>query len=395
MILVCEPQCKGLEHAEVNAAMIAVVKKALPSEDIIFFAEKEHSIYVNKALDSQSIRVSNRFLNIPHRNRCNLIMFPRESMIIRKVFTFAAKNGISRVLFCSITSPQLISIKTLSNRHKSIKCLIVLHSILETISKPPSAIIDLPFWLRIWMPLCNTRQIQFLVLGDPILNELAKELPTIKGSVHSIDLPYFYKNTFISNIYKNKIIKFGFFGVGSENKGFDLFIKLAKEIRNSKFGKRSEFILIGRNISKISKEELKDYVITPSSDKPLDRAKFDEIAGKIDYIILLHKARYYRFTASGVFFDALLYIKPIIAIKTSFFDYYFNKLGDIGYLCDNYEELRDVVLNIISTYPIDRYSNQQQELLGGRKLLDIDRISKRFAEIWDESELVQSSDLAR
>jgi len=42
MIIICEPQCIGFEHAEFNAALLSVIKHAFPDEEIMFVAEKEH-----------------------------------------------------------------------------------------------------------------------------------------------------------------------------------------------------------------------------------------------------------------------------------------------------------------------------------------------------------------
>ena len=110
---------------------------------------------------------------------------------------------------------------------------------------------------------------------------------------------------------------------------------------------------------------------------------FADYANDIDYALIFHNPEDYRFSATALFFDALSNSKPIIALKNPFINYYFEKLGDIGYLCDNYDEMKDVVLNILDKNPKSIYRNQKQNLLKGQVELSLYKISDKFAELWN------------
>ena len=61
-----------------------------------------------------------------------------------------------------------------------------------------------------------------------------------------------------------------------------------------------------------------------------------------------HRSARCRLVASATFLDALSYVKPGIYLRNPYVEYYFEQMGDIGYLCDSYEEMREVVLAILS-----------------------------------------------
>jgi hypothetical protein len=64
--------------------------------------------------------------------------------------------------------------------------------------------------------------------------------------------------------------------------------------------------------------------------------------------------------------DAFSHLKPIIALKTPLSEYYFNKMGDIGYLCQSYDDVKNAVLDVLETKPIGRYGCQQDNILARR-----------------------------
>jgi len=72
-----------------------------------------------------------------------------------------------------------------------------------------------------------------------------------------------------------------------------------------------------------------------------------------------------------VMFDAFSHLKPILALKSPFITGYFEKMGNIGYLCDNFAEMKRLVLRLLDHPPVAEYAEQRQALLRGRELLRI------------------------
>jgi hypothetical protein len=101
----------------------------------------------------------------------------------------------------------------------------------------------------------------------------------------------------------------------------------------------------------------------------------------VDYAVFFYPADSYRLTASGAFFDALAFAKPLIAIRNPFFEHYFSRFGDIGYLCDDYAEVKKMVSDILMHGSGGRYERQIKNLLRCRKSLSLEKIGETLAEI--------------
>jgi len=376
MILIFEPQCIGFEHAEFNAAFIKVIEKS-SDDEILFIAEKDHIKNVESLLGVTE-QINFKEIEVPPKEQSNMGRFRQEFGLTKDVFYLADTIGCNQIIFSSIKSPSLIVAKYYLRKFKSINVLIVPHSIIDSIYKIPLSR-DIIFWFNFWFRFFNTPQLKYLLLGKTIKDELVKELPEMEKYFEYIDHPLLFKNYEVDDNHFGKKIVFGFLGVGYRKKGIGDFIKLSEDIKEEYGEDRTNFILVGH----IPEDDFKiedNFPIT-ASKTPLNQADYNKCLEKINYALFFHKAEDYRFTASGAFFDAISYIKPIIAIKNPFLDYYFNLMGDIGYLCENYDEMRDTIFNIIKNPPKERYKQQQLNILQGREKISIEKIAEKFASI--------------
>lgn len=378
MIVLCEPQCVGFEHREVNSALIAVISEAFPEEELLFLAEERHLEQVRDQLEQHSIAINFRAISVPERSLSSFRRHSGDSALVENVFVICEELGAEKTVFCSITSPVLIAIKRVLPGYPRIRCLAVPHGLLRDISRPPVRPAEIPFWFRFWFSHFNNVRLQFLVYGQSILDDLVSVLPHMRGYVNALDHPYFYQLAGDAAHSFGDLVKFGFFGVVHRGKGADTMYRLAEDIGRAGLGDRSEFTLIGYLNDKRLEHLLNSRLNIPSAYKPLDRGRFSTYAKEIDYSVFLYRPSSYRLTASGAFFDALSYIKPIIALKNPFFEHYFNRFGDIGYLCSSYSEVRDCVAEVVRSKPEDRYQGQCRNILAAREEMGIPRLADRF-----------------
>ncbi|NPV51771.1 MAG: glycosyltransferase [Candidatus Methanofastidiosum sp.] len=386
MIIICEPQCVGFEHSEFNAALITVTKYAFPNEKIMFMAEKDHLSLVKETLDSNSVNVEYMEIKAPPRNLIAPILFPFELILIKKVFAITRNLNCDRIIFCSIRRPSLVSVKLMIRIYNDIKCVIVLHNIVEAVTKKPYELTEIPFWLRFWIKFRNISRLRYIALSPSIEIELIKRLPSLKNYVISIDFPYFFqsntKKEFLKTNSKTDAIKFGFFGVANVRKGAENFFKLAKEIKNEKTRYTPEFILIGPVEDK-KLMNITENVFIPSPDKPLSGRDFEKYAEDLDYALIFHKPEQHQLTATASFFDAISYLKPVIAVKNPFVEYYFNEMGNIGYLCDDYSQIKNLILKILNEDQTENYNNQRKKMLDQRERLSFEIIGQKLAKNWE------------
>jgi hypothetical protein len=384
MIIICEPQCVGFEHVEVNAALIAAMSCAFPQEEILFLAEKEHLELVSGMLEDQHVKIQSREIGVPPRFLSNFRRLPRELLLCKNVFDIARNNAANKVVFISITSPTLISIKVLLRFFNEIECIAIPHSILNTITKRPSLVpTETPFWLRFWLVFGNMKRLRYLVLSPYIKERLSMSLPKIGQYVRSVDLPYFFDAEKDSRRFNPDLIRFGAFGVASRSKGTDIFVAMAEEILHAHTPFVPEFVVVGHITNKTIEALKQDSVIIASSDRPLSREDFETRAKSVDYALFLNRPDAFDLVASGSVMDAFSYVRPIIALKQPVFEYYFKTMGDIGYLCESYEEIKERILSILVNKPDERYRAQQCNILNGREQFSPMAVSSQLVTLWN------------
>src|SRR5688572_18277636 len=59
-IVVCEPQCRGFEHAMFNAALLRMIAFAYPEGPLDFLAEPDHLREVRKCLEAFGTGIAER-----------------------------------------------------------------------------------------------------------------------------------------------------------------------------------------------------------------------------------------------------------------------------------------------------------------------------------------------
>lgn len=365
-----EPQCSGFEHVEVNAAMLLTYVNGFPKEKIFFLGEKEHIKLVSENLSDYSLNIEYQSIDLPNIHSSYLSRFCTEFKNVKNVLSFFQKE--QKILLLSITSPTLLSIKLL-NIFFSKNIYIVIHGILETIVEKPKNILKRFFWFKYYLINFNTTKIKYILLGESIKNNLLINYPYLENYLASIDLPYFYNR--VDNVRNNISDKVRFVcpGVASTKKGSHLFFNLARDV--SQYNTSYDFTYVGKFVDDNMLKYVNDYVNIPSKNEALNRERFEKYLNDSDFIVLFYPKDLYRLTASGILFDAIKFEKPIIALKNDFFEYYFNKYGEIGWLCNDYNE----VLNLLKSGIEKRDFSKQFKYL--QEELSIEKQSNIFKDI--------------
>jgi len=378
MIVICELHFRGFGHAQFNAALVALVAEAFPEEGLIFCAEREHLIQVKKGVDTRVATVRFIEVELPDRalreeqrgRRLPFAALLEELALYRRIFRLADKNRAGQIVLCTAAHRNdLVIIKVMLRRFSQISCLVVLHDLQDKISTPQSKRLTPQFFsYRHWLLAGNTSQIHYLLPGPPPLMELGLKnyLPRLQKCISPIDTPYVFADFASSEPFKDDVIYFGFYGHASLRKGADIFFKLANEVSSTRTKYRPIFVLIGDIRDEQLKEMQHTSVNIPAPDEPLTQEEYDKYAKRIDYALFFHVASAYELNGTAAMLDAFSHLKPIIALKTPLSEYYFNKMGDIGYLCQSYDDVKSAVLDVLETKPIGRYGCQQDNILARR-----------------------------
>jgi len=367
-VILVEPQCHNEEHSMVNTLLIKGLLKSSLASNLIFFAEDNH---VNKVSNNlQTINhISFQAIEIPKRGFSNARRLIDEFKLVAKIFLITKKEKSNKILFLSATPAGIYCIKLLSLLYNNIDIFIVLHSMIENIDKKQfMPIWDYPFNITNTLSFIRKKSIKFILFNKFSLLRFEKQYAELSPFFHTIEFPFEYnakekKKTTLNN-NGNKIV-FASIGDFNKRKNSKLFFDLANQYTHT--NSIYEFWFIGR--TEISSINLNNVHLVSSEDI-LDDINYHHYIDLIDYAVFLFNSDFYRYTVSGTLYDAILHTKPILAIRTPFFQDFFLKYGNIGYLCDSYDD----ILDLINSNKIEKnsllYTEQQSNLQKARKDLN-------------------------
>jgi glycosyltransferase involved in cell wall biosynthesis len=391
-IILCEPQCWGFEHALFNAALLETVLRAYPEAQVFFLGEQGHlkqvRSYLNQTLGAS---VTWQSISIPepdydHWGHFSLAGYRKEETWHHQVRLYAAEKQADLVIITSITAAGLLVTKlTMLRRPSSVPTIVIPHGILALlvtrVRNPRVIIKNFLFGFPRILRLPHPNKLRYIALGGSILQTLHEISPRLAAHFRPLDPPYLWsRDQSTLQPPKDQVIRFGYFGVGF--KGFDQFAQLAAELKPSH--PQAEFILVGFLNTPQDPSTYQGHVVGVSTE-PLSDEEFARRADSLTYAVWIARdPTHYRLTASVTFLDALSYGKPGIYLKTPYTDYYFQKLGDIGYLCDTYEDMRAVMQSILTDFPKERYQQQCQNILAQRYIFEPATLAAQFRTIGDE-----------
>jgi hypothetical protein len=387
-IILCEPQCGGVAHVPFNAALLYTVRLAYPSAEIAYYGEQSHLDYVRdhlrvfhdvEGIDFEPIR-------IPRYSAYDQRRLPREFSICRRVLAEACRRGSRALVFSSVTNTSLLSLKALMHiKRFHVPTTAVVHGCLSGIldrqpRKPWNWITD----LRRVLALAHPRSLKLMVLGDSILNNVRRVQPKRHAAWSALDHVYLWSsNAPEARSPRNpgdEPLQFGY--LGASFKGFDTFCRLADDVASS--SKPVQFVMAGFCTETAAQRPVCRH-IPNIPDNPLPREEFEEQVRRLSYVVWTADPGRYRLVASGTFLDAMAFLKPGIYLRNDFIEHYFDRMGDIGYLCDSYEAMVETIKKIISEFPSDRYQRQVENIRKGRVIFEPETLAPRLRHILDGS----------
>ena len=387
--MLIEPQCWGLEHASFNAALIDTVLLAYPKEQLVFFGEESHLTSVRRILDrydSDEVgRVSWRDISIPKRGDTGWLRFIREWREFGSFLREVQKGDYQHFMFTSITNTGILVLKIkVYYRKFPFPIITVLHGMLHTIvGRWPHKPWNWPLNIRFVLRFFQSDVLRYLVLGESIYRSVAEVQPNQISNFKSLDLPNFEYNLYSDKVelQKGKPI-FGYIGTGNKTKGIGAFAKIAQECIGLK--KDVVFLLVGYLSS--WRDDAAYSFVSGISEKQLTTDEFIQRGLSLTYSVNTSNPDFYRFGGCSSFIDALFFGKPGIYLRNRYIEYYFDQMGDIGYLCDSIDEMICIIKSIIIEFPSERYIRQVENIEKGRLILTPKYLAPKLKEILEESQ---------
>lgn len=381
-IILFEPYCWGIEHASFNAAFARTIALAYPDRRVIFCGEDEHVENVQTILTRREQNSSNLScikLRIYRRNAPKWQRWRNEFFLMSSIRRIAEDNGGKLLVLCSLTGFGLFALNmSMWFSSFSLSVIAVPHSILANLEVPSSI---MPWNIGRALSMNFRHKVKFIALSESIYENVMRSSLVQQSYWAVLDLPYIFdmmigkKSATMDSADK---ISLGFFGAANSGKGFDLFCRLADRIGPEY--PNCEFTLIGFYYGWNTTISGSHYV-KGVSGIPLSPDEFERRAIDITYSVWLANPEHYLLTASATFLDSLAYLKPGIYLRNAYVENYFDRMGDIGYLCDSYDDVAETVDSILRNFPKERYKQQVENILRGRHIFSPVFLAPKFRQI--------------
>lgn len=330
-IHIVESFCTSYEHAEMNAAILNKAQMSNKYNKIVFYSSASHFEAIKDILSGQKLDKL-EFYEIHSLKRKNLLYSVyKDSLLFNKVMN--RMNQEDNLLVNTMSLSNIFSMRVISIFYRK-KMTVIAHAIMNIFMISNKRKFEIFFKY-----IVANKYINLLVLNEVIRNNILNKTPLLDKNINYINIPDLYENINIENNKTKDIAKtkIGFIGVYSKEKGKDSYEEIVEGISDDKV----EFFHIGYAKEKINSQK----IIQTSNGQMMSKEEMTNHMSKMDYFIYFLKEEDYLFRASGTFIDAVKYNKPIIALRTSFFEYFFNQFGNIGFLFENKEEMKDFLKN--------------------------------------------------
>ncbi len=375
-IFLCEPHCRGFEHAQFNAALIASFQAAFPGTTVVFMGEGSHLQHVQSWLRGWpgNSLVEYREMAIEDPSASYLKGTLQRVTAYRVPLDLTRKEADSLVVYCSTAPKGTLLLKVLvMGRPLSVRVAAVFHNQLARLL-PFSRFNEMNLILSFHQP----RSLMFLVLGESLREVAAQSVSFRPGGLAAIDLPSLRAGFPLRADQAGPGLCFGFLGV-SLNKGFDVFVSLARRLQGS--GSSARFSMVGTVNHTTDAASFRD-VVPDAGCVPISEEEYQRRAEALTYVIWTASPRDYDLRASATFVDALAFGKPGIYLRNRYVEHYFGRFGDIGYLCDDVESMFRIMREVSERFPLERYGEQQKNIAAARACFSPEGVGARLRDIF-------------
>ena len=375
-----------MEHVTFNAALLSAVLCAYPDAQVEFAGERSHVAGVRDVVTRfgppHGKRVSWTTLDIPKRDRTGWLRLMQELGQVSGVLSRARASDAGLVVFASVTNTGVVALKARTARWPvTVPVVCVMHGMINRIvGRWPIKPWNWPLNLRAVLRLPQPKALWYLLLGPSLVRVLERLQPRLAAHFVSVDIPNLAYDQDVGAAPAPTApvpIRFGHLGVGNITKGFGSFARLAATIAPTH--PNAEFTLVGHLGAFRDDTDFSSVVGVSSSMLPVDEYK--RRAASLTYVVSLANPVDYRLAASSSFIEALFYGKPGVYLRNEYIDYAFAAMGDIGYVCDSYEEVVDTVRALAESFPVERYRQQVATIRAGREMFQPESVGRQLREL--------------
>jgi glycosyltransferase involved in cell wall biosynthesis len=370
-IMIIDNVIIGNNHLVINSGIINMAqnffKKNTIASEVVFFGEKSHMDILANLIDrNESCMVSFCPIEViqPESGKIQksitwLKKLIKDKQYIGKLFEMSFRHKPRLIIVSCMIPINFLSFVSKTNNRLNQKFLVFIHGEVELLFQNKLSLKEKinKYFLEKSLKKISSN-VKLIVFSDYIKNALAEKFNFKDHQIISINHPiqkYTRSAEEISNC-----INFAHIGVANKRKNSELIFKLADTFADSVKSGSCKFSIIGR----VEEHEIKnvnDFVtVEAKRNQPIPNDTYVELVSKADYSLVFLPEEEYVYRISGSLLDSIQFQIPIIALKHVFVKELFEKGGDIGFMCNSFVEMQEVVKQINTRNPefIDRYHLQ-------------------------------------
>lgn len=315
-----------------------------------------------------------------------------ECFAIRRILRSAEAEGAHFVFALSIGPIALWLFRRFpSSRGVSLPFVVTLHGELQELASPKRGIVTRAAWVRAALS-GRSRNFKAIVLGRSIIPELGREGIDVSDFVA---VPHPYSCPPVDLRQKaGRPLEIVAPGGSSLLKGSQDIFRLARLVRNSSAGEAAHFTLHGSWDPALSPFD-NGFVEHSTLGQQLAPELYDEGLHRADFFLFLYPPGSYRLMASGAFLDAVRIGRPVLALRTAYFEEMFGMAGEFGRLFDNIEDMADFIIKYSKRLDGEIYSSWLRNLESLRRKIDPVAIGVELARVLGDRPPLSGSVLAR
>ena len=353
-IAVVEPQMQNLFHSPFNAALLNAIVLGFPTAKVSFSALPGHASAVRSILEEHAPQIVREI-------EWRTLAPPRGDSIVsrwrssRRIFR-QALLAREQVVFCSISRMQLMQLKRMMTSKDEV--LAVLHGDLDRIAEPePDRFPASVFSLKRVLLTEQQPGLRFVLLGKSIRRNIPVEFEAAFANAVVIDHPYHFPAARVGeDSFQEAPVVFGVFGNSGDGRLLEQIARTVKAIDSSIIFRLIGFVANSEAVARLAP------LVEGVGSEPIAREEFVRRARSITYALWLAPAGSFRLRASGTFFDALAYEKPLVYVANAFIDHYLTPAAIFAFRCTDAEEVTRTILQIASQYDLKSYGEAQASI---------------------------------
>ena len=365
-------------HTVFNSSCIKILQIMYPNETITFhgilsnqqktaelLSEIELKFVVFNSIPNPTVPFSNKFikfLNLIKKEKIRYKLFEKilktssnSDLIFHSITTFTAFYGLKKLKL-------KFKVPVIAVLHGDLDFLFITTNMFEKIIgfvyKKNLSIKATNFYYLLLNKISKTPLIEAGYLNENEILEIDHPFNSLTSAVQS------------QIINQNTTITFGHIGsmeVYRKNSHliYDLASRFPVQIKNCQIrfevvGLVTKSVILYKNnfVNEISGNK------DPNIPEYLSRTCYEAAINKLQYSLFFYNKSQYVFRASGAIADAISSSIPLIVLKHPIFEYIFKYAGNVGYICENLEQMEKLVKKISLKDPeiIKEHAVQVQNL---------------------------------